>query len=82
VIGEAALVIARMVGRGRTAIALVIGGREKQLVTVRVIGRRGRRFTLPADRPGETPVISIGIVGWTERQIVRVGAIGGKRPRG
>jgi hypothetical protein len=42
--------MARMIGRGRTTIALVIGPRERRLASVQVIGRRQIRLAFPVDR--------------------------------
>jgi hypothetical protein len=77
-IGETAVAIPRMIGRGPTAIALMIGERERQLVSIWMIGRRRTwtRIAFPDDRQ----IVPSRIVRPKERRIVRIGAIPGKRP--
>jgi hypothetical protein len=65
--GEEARAIARMIGRGRAAIALVIGGREGWLASIQVICGK------------ERPSVPIRFVGGKERRVVRIAAMGGKR---
>jgi hypothetical protein len=69
-----------MIGRRPAEFAFAIAKREKQIVSVQVIGGRRRPFAFPVERREGEAHCPIWIASWKEKPIIRINPVSGKRP--